>query len=46
MLEMFRNYCSIIYPANVAETKLLKLVGSFGCVSVNIKNTDKGNWGF
>jgi len=37
MLEMFRNYCSIIYPPKVAETKLLKIVDSFGCVSVNTK---------
>jgi hypothetical protein len=44
MLEMFRNYLFIIYPANLAETKLLKLVDSSRCVSVNTKSTDKGKW--
>jgi hypothetical protein len=34
-----------IYTANVAETKLLKLVDSLRYVFVNTKNTDKGKWG-
>jgi len=35
----------VIYPTNVAETKLLKPVDSLGCVFVNTKYTDKGKWG-